>query len=214
MMSRRLFVLICVAVATVAAAGALRLLTPERTVPPQTSVADRAVAARLDSTSLSSADQPPAANAVASAPAGDRFALAGVVAASGRDGFALISVNGQPARAFGVGATVKGDIVVREVSASGVTLGPRDGGAAIALEASVTPAPATGTSALPLPGGVSGIESGGPLYDGSAKSKEVLRKIGSKYPPLAPQAASAPMKPVDGTASNGDDGSWKGPSGR
>jgi general secretion pathway protein C len=75
----------------------------------------------------------------------DRFSLLGVVsprsAAAAREGVALIAVDGQPARAFRVGARVDGDTVLQSVTHNRVTLGPRDGAAQVALElAPPTPA--------------------------------------------------------------------------
>jgi len=61
---------------------------------------------------------PPAAPMVAPAPTGDRFKLVGVVppreSVAGSEWVALIAVDDDPARAFIVGATVKGDIVVHK----------------------------------------------------------------------------------------------------
>lgn len=73
--------------------------------------------------------------------------------ASGRSGVALLSVDGQPARAVRVGQTVDGTLVLQRVDAAGAQIGPADGPAVLTLALPTLPAPATGT--LPAPTGVS-----------------------------------------------------------
>ena len=73
--------------------------------------------------------------------------------ASGFGGVALLSVDGQPARAVRVGQSVEGAMVLQRVDASGAQIGPADGPAALTLALPSLPAPATGT--LPPPTGVS-----------------------------------------------------------
>lgn len=57
-------------------------------------------------------------------PAASRYLLQGVVAAGTERGAALIAVDGQPARPFGLGAEVAGGLVLQGVSARQVRLGP------------------------------------------------------------------------------------------
>jgi len=145
---------------------------------------------------------PPAGPLAAQITAGDRFKLVGVVAprewVPGSQWIALIAVDDEPARAFGAGATIKGDIILREVSARGAILGPREGSVAIALD--VLAAPATGMAQAPIAG--SGPES-----------PDALPGRGSKYLPLPPQAVPEPQKPADATSAP-DDGRWRPPNGQ
>jgi len=145
---------------------------------------------------------PPAGPLAAQITAGDRFKLVGVVAprewVPGSQWIALIAVDDEPARAFGAGATVKGDIILREVSARGAILGPREGSVAMALD--IAPAPATGMAQAPRDG--SGLES-----------PDALPGRGSKYLPLPPQAVPEPQKPADATAAS-DDGRWRPTNGQ
>lgn len=71
--------------------------------------------------------------------AGDgRFQLLGIVAPGGQtssspQGVALISVSGQPARAWHTGAVIEGDTVLLSVSKRSVELGPKGGPASSSL---------------------------------------------------------------------------------
>ena len=62
-----------------------------------------------------------AASAVQVAPS--RYTLTGVVAGSSQRGYALISVDGQPARPFSVGSPVGDALVLQSVSARSAVLG-------------------------------------------------------------------------------------------
>lgn len=79
---------------------------------------------------------PAAASVAEAAPAAaSRYALLGVVAVGTARGAALIAVDGQPARPFGVGAEVAGGLVLQAVSAQQVKLGPAlQGPASITLD--------------------------------------------------------------------------------
>ena len=200
MFTRPLAYLVAALVAIGATVWALRLFTPSTTAP-------------APAPTNTAEAPPPVAPAPAPAlPSAERFKLVGVMAsgatAGGRDGLALIAVDGQPARTFRVGETVGGDVVVRAVSANGATLGPRDGGAAMALAVSAAPAPA------PVPAPLPTTLPPGKVFDGSPESLEVLRKAGSRHPPIPQQNSPAPKKPGEGTAPAGDDGSWRPPSGQ
>jgi general secretion pathway protein C len=147
---------------------------------------------RSDQTRSTSAYLPPAAPMAAPASTGD-FKLVGVVApresVAGSQWVALIAVNGEPARAFSIGAMVDGDIVLRAVSARGAILGPREGSVAMALE--VQPAPATGMTQLPT--AASGLESANVSPSG-----------GSKYLPVPPPNVNEP----EISAEQPDPGRW------
>lgn len=125
----------------------------------------------------------------------ERFRLTGVMASGspGGEGVALISVDGGPAQAFRVGATVAGDIVVREVSARGAVLGPRDGQAGTALEVTAAPPPEAPAPA-PNPNGLTPAE------------QEIVRVHATKHPPLPQPSATIANTPV---IQPRDDGSWK-----
>lgn len=169
-----------------------------------------AMAARGDPAPAAAADPNPTAAAAVPATTTDRFKLVGVVA-GGNGGLALIAVDGKPARTFRVGETVDGEMVVRSVSPGGATLGPRDGAAAVTLEVSSAPAPATSpapASLAPLP-----TMSERPLNDGSAESQKRLREAGSKYGPIAGPTAPVPSRPESRTPPAVDDGRWRPPGG-
>ncbi len=141
------------AVWALAAASALfwglKLFVKPPAAPPHTQVADTGLAARGDLSRLLGADAPPPVLANAEPVADARFQLIGVVSPrprnAAREGLALIAVDGKPARAYRVGASVDGDTVLQTVGARGVTLGPRDGAALVALNLAPPPLAATGT---------------------------------------------------------------------
>lgn len=102
------------------------------------------------------AASPQAVDAATQSALAGRIQLQGAFAsgdASGFGGVALLSVDGQPARAVRVGQSVEGAMVLQRVDASGAQIGPPDGPAALTLALPSLPAPATGT--LPPPTGVS-----------------------------------------------------------
>lgn len=68
----------------------------------------------------------PAAVSMAEAPpaAASRYALQGVVAVGTARGAALIAVDGQPARPFGLGAEVSAGLLLQAVTAQQARLGP------------------------------------------------------------------------------------------
>jgi general secretion pathway protein C len=64
-----------------------------------------------------------------------RFALLGVVAGRGRDGAALIAVDGKPAKPFRLGATVDEGLLLQSVQKRAAVLAPTmDGPPAVTLE--------------------------------------------------------------------------------
>jgi general secretion pathway protein C len=136
-----------------AAFWGLRFFAAPVPLPPQTSVVTLDSASRGDLVRVLGPD--PVVDAEP-APAGDepvadgRFALLGVVSPRGGSaaaGVALIAVDGQPPRAYRVGAKVEDRIVLKTVAHNRVTLGPQDGAATVALELA-PPVPAA-TGALP-----------------------------------------------------------------
>lgn len=83
-----------------------------------------------------------------------RFKLVGVMAprgaqeGEGRYGLALIAVDGKPAKAYPVGASLDGDLVLQAVSLRTASVGPAEGGRSTLLELPALPPVATGV----LPG--------------------------------------------------------------
>ncbi|HQR12101.1 MAG TPA: type II secretion system protein N [Casimicrobiaceae bacterium] len=201
------------AVAAVLAVGAgswlLRNLAPGGSAPSSSNAAapigdtpsrDRTVDPnRSDPTRVPGAYLPQVANAAAPVTSGDRFKLVGVVApresVPGSQWVALIAVDGEQARAFSIGATIEGDIVLRDVSARGAIIGPREGSVAMALDA--LPAPATGMAQAPA----SGLDS-----------PDAATFPRSKYMPLQPQPMPEPENRVDRPPES-DDGRWRPSSG-
>lgn len=95
--------------------------------------------------------QPPAP-AMAAAPqvqADARFRLIGVVAprsaTANAEGLALIATDGKPAKAYRVGTSVDGDLVLLAVHSRGASLGPPGQPAQVSLELPALPPPTTGT---------------------------------------------------------------------
>jgi general secretion pathway protein C len=203
---------VAAAVLVGAGAWAPRLFAPADSAPTRTNTVEpvgststrtnRVEPDRGDQTRVVGAYLPPAQSMAAPATTGDRFKLVGVVApresVAGSEWVALIAVDDEPARAFVVGATVKGDFVLQEVSTRGAILGAREGGVRIGLD--VLPPPATGMAQAPTSG--PGLES-----------PDVPPGGGSKYLPIPPQAVPEPENPVGGTSANVDDGRWRPPSG-
>jgi len=210
--TRWLAFVVAAAVAVGAVFWAPRLFAPTGSAPSRANTGDSvgsapfptnpADSARSDRTQLVGAYSPPAAAEVAPVTAGDRFKLVGVVAprdsVPGSQWVALIAVDDESARPFIAGATVKGDFILREVSARGVIIGPREGSVAISLD--VLPAPAAGMAQAPTSG--SGLES-----------PDASPGRGSKYLQLPPQVVPEPPIPADG-ASAPDDGRWRPPNGQ
>ncbi len=86
---------------------------------------------------------------------GARFKLTGVMASkpkskampSSTQGVALISVDGKPARAYGVGARIDGDLMLQAVSLRTASIGSAPGTPAVVLE--LPPLPPANTGSLP-----------------------------------------------------------------
>ena len=207
MTTRWLAYVVAAAVAVGAGTWALGLFAPAggapsraNTVEPVASASSRAGTVdlnRSDQPRLASTYLPPAAPTVAPVATADQFKLVGVVApresVAGSQWVALIAVNGEPARAFSVGAAVAGDIVVHDVSARGAILGPREGSVRIGLD--VLPAPATGMAQAPTSASQSDAADMSPGH-------------GSKYLPLPPQTVTEP----ENSAEQPDPGRWIPPA--
>lgn len=152
--SRLASFVIWAAVAASAVFWGLRLSGASPRAPAHASVAGQETPlAAADLTRLFGAAPPPPAPAVAAAPPppqDNRFKLLGVVAqrrSAPSQGLALISVDGQTAKAYGQGATLDGNTVLLAVRHRRVELGPRGGPVQLTLEMAALPEAARGNLA-------------------------------------------------------------------
>ena len=127
-----------------------KLFAKPQPVPAHATVVQGSTELQGDLTRLLGAD-PVLPAAAAAAPVADtRLTLVGVVSPRGsshqREGLALISVDGKPARTYRVGAVVDGERVLQAVSLRGASLGPRDGAVQVSLS---MPAPAEAARGFP-----------------------------------------------------------------
>ena len=144
-------------VAATAVFWGLRLLVRAPAAPPAAVVAGDAASPRVDLTRLLGAVPVALAVPVTQVDANARFRLLGIMApkpsATGpAHGVALIAVDGKLPKAFRVGATVDGDMLLQSVSLRSAALGGARGGPGFTLELPPLPGAATGT----LPAAVSG----------------------------------------------------------
>ncbi len=148
---------IWVLVAACAAFWGIKIFAATRPVPagalaPQVAIATSGPMVRLFGAVVVAEEPEDAAPA-----ASERFQLVGVIAPrSGDSGMALLTVDGQPAKAWHVGATIDGDTTLLSVVKRGAEFGPRGGPAAFTLELPAPAAPETGT----LPAAVSQPNAG------------------------------------------------------
>jgi general secretion pathway protein C len=146
-------------VAATAVFWGLRLLVRPLPAPAYALAVGDAAVMRGDLARLLGAAPVAAANAPAAPELASRFKLIGVmaprqdVAAPAKGpGFALIAVDGKPARAFAVGATLDSGLVLQSVSLRTASIGPAQGTTAVKLELPPLAAPATGTLPPPVDG--------------------------------------------------------------
>lgn len=130
----------------------LRLLAHPAPLPANAVAAGEMGSVRSDLSRLLGAE--PVTAAAPAPQAASRFKLLGVMAqksATGgaTPGFALISVDGKPARAFAAGASIDDQWVLQSVSLRSASLGPANSTPALVLEVPPLPPPATGS--LPPP---------------------------------------------------------------
>jgi general secretion pathway protein C len=188
--------------AAVAAGGAfwsLRLLVPSTAAPAHTVTVSAAAVARGDLTRVLGFDPPPTAEAAAPvAEAERRFQLLGVVAPRGitaSEGVALIAIDGNPPKAYRVGASVDGETVLQSVSMRGAALGPRGGAATVSLATPPPAPPATGVLPPAIPGVAGAARQGvpapgAPSATRGATARPVLPVPLSAAGPAAPAAAA------------------------
>lgn len=155
-LSRWTALIVWALVAACAVFWASRVLVRAAGLPAGTSTVSSVQAPRGDVQRLLGApalpQSPGAPDTAAPTPASARFSLLGVVAPratqAAAEGVALIAVDGKPARAFRIGVTVDGDLVLQRVHALGADLGPREAALpTVSLRVAALPPPATGVPA-------------------------------------------------------------------
>ncbi len=133
----------------------LRLLVRAPAAPPNAVALGDDAAVRVDLTRLLGAAPVAPQVAVAVAEASARFRLIGIMApkasaAAGHGGgLALIAVDGKLPKAYAVGASLDGALVLQSVSLRTAVIGASQGAATVTLE--LPPLPATATGTLPSP---------------------------------------------------------------
>ena len=154
-MARVLVMIVWVAVGASTVFWGFKLVLGAAARPALADVATPATTLLVDWTRLLGVDPP--ANRVEQAPARadhPRLQLIGVIAPpnanSGSQGVALIVIDGQPARAYRVGAMIDSRQVLQAVHRRGALIGLRDGGASMLLELPALPASATGSQPAAL----------------------------------------------------------------
>lgn len=182
------------AVAASAAFWAMRLFVAGAPVPGHAVAVGAAQSLRGDPLRVLGRSELAAEVAVVPA-AASRFRLLGVMAPrapkAADEGVALIAVDGRPARAYRVGATVDGELVLQRVRARGAELGAR--GAAVpslALEVPALPPPATGV----MPGLAGGAGGSRPPVDGLGRPLMQIQPAGQSSLPRL-QAAEPDTEP-------------------
>ena len=143
-------------VAATAVFWGLRLFVEAPAAPLSAVAVGDAAAVRVDLSRL--LGTAPATPVAAVAEAGSRFRLLGIVAppaarpgavAVTTQGVALIAVDGKLARAYRVGATLDGELVLQSVSLRTAAIGPARGVPTLMLEMPALPVAATGTLVTP-----------------------------------------------------------------
>lgn len=193
---------IWILVAFAAAFWGLRLLSNPSPVPSHALAVSAAGGARGDLTRLLGAE--PVATAAAESPASSRFKLLGVMAAQqrgeaarsdeGAPGFALISIDGKPARAYAAGASVEDRLVLKSVSLRSASLGPPDGAASIVLEVPRLPAPNTGSLPPIRMDGSDNASAPAPQAQAQAQTPQENSRFNLRRPRGLPQE-QAPQMP-------------------
>jgi hypothetical protein len=127
----------------------IKIFAATRPVPPGAQ-APQAVAANGPMERLFGAVLVQSATAAPAHPESERFQLVGVIAspnATAQDGFAVVSIDSQPARTWHVGATLDGNTALLSVSKRGAEFGPAGGPTAFSLQLPEPAAAETGTLA-------------------------------------------------------------------
>ncbi|MCE2917754.1 MAG: hypothetical protein ACOVOT_04320 [Rubrivivax sp.] len=212
MVARLLIALVWLALGASVVAWGLRLFAPVTAVPAQ---AGAGIGTGLTAAAAAGSDWQRVLGVDAVAPAAEpeaaaiepgleqRLRLIGVASpreprAQGRDGVALIAIDGQAPRAYRVGQTIEGRIVLQRVSARGAELGPPGLPAAARLEVPGLPPAATGV----LPAAVSGSMTS------AVASPNLATTPGFNPAPIPPPA------PLPGVARTPNSGPRQAPSQR
>ena len=193
MLSRWLSFVVWALVGGTAMVWLLAISARPSAVPAHAVAVDTTPSLRGDLSRLMGADPPPVEQAEPVAVTDARFKLIGVVAArpgSEQGSIALIAVDGKPPRAFKLGATVDGDLVLKAVRARGAELGPSGGAVAVMLDLPPLAPAATGT--LP-PAGTPSAGAVTPVPQRAAPPS--VGATGSEPPPM-PTVAPQPVTPT------------------
>ncbi len=179
----------------------LRLLVSSQAMPAHAVSVGDSTAAAGDVTRLLGTTPKEVAAAPEAAPVSElstRFKLTGVMSpkptslTSSGQGVALISVDGKPPRAFGVGTRVDGDLRLQAVSLRTASIGSGTGKAAVVLEMPPVAPPNTGT--LPTTMGMGATAA--PATPNVAAAPAVFTGTVPRGIPFNP--ASLAVKPPDG----------------
>jgi general secretion pathway protein C len=197
-------------VAATAVFWGLRLLARPQPAPAYALTVGEATVARGDLSRLFGAA--PVANAPNQPMAPElssRFKLLGLMAPKAsatepvhRAGYALIAVDGKPARPFAVGAALDSGLVLQAVSLRTASIGPVDGAAAVKLEMPALPVATTGSlPPISMDGTVMPVvaPTAVPTTPG-AGSRNMLpaRPSANVPPPTAQPPAGTPVPPPSG----------------
>lgn len=192
------FVIWALVAATVVFWG-LRLLVRAPAAPERTTVVADASAARGDLSRLLGSAPVAGATAVQVADANSRFKLLGIMApkdapeAVAGHGVALIAVDGKMPKAFVVGSSVDGDLMLQSVTLRTVSIGSGQGPAAITLE---LPAPiAAAIGRLPAGGATTSQAPFVPQFVPPPAAPQVA-------PSIVPQPSAVPGQGSSPGASN------------
>jgi len=185
--------LIWAAVAASAVYWGLHLFTPATPVPAQAQLAGTAAPPTANLARLLGA--PPVQPVAEAAPvaAASRFALVGVVAprAGQSSGLALLSVDGKPARALGVGQLIEPGIQVLRVGHREVALGADRNAPAFTLSLPALPEPNRGRPGDAAP--VAMAAPGPGAQPGVANRNQLPNPMGVR-PPVQPAPVPAPAQ--------------------
>jgi general secretion pathway protein C len=194
MKARLLAFVIWAAVAASAMYWALRLAGGGMSAPSHTVSVAGADTPRGDWSRLFVMGAAPAASdpaPVQDAAAASRFRLVGVAAPR----WAVIAVDGKPARSVAVGAAIDGDWVVQKIQAKEVAIGPRGEGAVVTLALASLPPAATGS--LP-PSGNPGVATVGrpALFPAAPPPLQQAPPVTASFPPAPDAMAPGAILPA------------------
>lgn len=163
-----------------AALWGFKIFAATRPVPPTATTPVAAVVAEGPMVRLFGAVEEAKADDTTPPPESDRFQLVGVIAPRGGagNGFALVSVDNQPAKAWKIGATLEGNTTLLAVAKRSAEFGPSGGPAAFTLELPEPAAPETGT----LPQAVSQPNGPAPAPRAQAQPQPVPQTPGMPIP--------------------------------